>query len=185
VSAQADERETMARASNVAGQLLASALAFFFLSFVFAYFYLRSLNNAHLWRPKGIQPPVGTGAAVAVLVVLSAVAVWLAAHGKGNRAAMLGVGLTLGVAALVVQIVEWFTIGFGPGNGGYASVFVGWTGFYFLVAALTLIWVEIQLATALRAGPGADDDPGLRPVAFFWAFIAGIGVLTWIILYTL
>ncbi len=178
-----EEREPMVGAANVAGKLLASAIAFLFLSFVFAYFYLRTLNNADLWRPKGIDPPVGTGGAFAVLVVLSAVAVWLGAHGKGGRAAMLGLGLALGVAALVVQVVEWFTIGFGPADGGYASVFVGWTGFYFLVAALTLVWVEIQLATALRSG--GDEDPGLRPVAFFWAFLAGIGVLTWIILYTL
>ncbi len=37
--------EVLARNLTVAGQLLASATAFFFLSFVFAYFYLRSLNN--------------------------------------------------------------------------------------------------------------------------------------------
>lgn len=179
------ERETMVKTSNVAGQLLASAMAFFFLSFVFAYFYLRSLNNAGLWHPKGVQAPVGTGAAFAALVALSAVAVWLGAHGKGGRAATLGIGLALGVAALIVQVVEWFTIGFGPADGGYASVFVGWTGFYFLIAAATLVFVEVQLATALRAGAGADKDTGLRPLAFFWAFIAGIGIVTWVILYTL
>jgi len=185
MSAQMEERETMVKTSHVAGQLLASAMAFFFLSFVFAYFYLRELNNAHLWKPKGIQAPVGTGAAFAALVVLSALAIWLGAHGKGGRAAMLGIGLALGVAALVVQVVEWFRIGFGPDNGGYASVFVGWTGFYFLIVAVTLVFVEVQFATALRAGAGSDEDPGLRPLAFFWAFIAAVGVITWVILYTL
>ena len=44
MSAQADERGAMVEASTVAGRMIASALAFFFLSFVFAYFYLRSLN---------------------------------------------------------------------------------------------------------------------------------------------
>ena len=38
--------ELLGRNLNSAAHLLASATAFFFLAFVFAYFYLRSLNNA-------------------------------------------------------------------------------------------------------------------------------------------
>ena len=46
----------MGRNLSAAAHLLASATAFFFLAFVFAYFYLRSLNNGHLWRPKHVDP---------------------------------------------------------------------------------------------------------------------------------
>ena len=48
--------ELLGRNLSSAGHLLASATAFFFLAFVFAYFYLRSLNNAGLWRPKHVDP---------------------------------------------------------------------------------------------------------------------------------
>ena len=55
-----DRRERAAGAArrnlNSAAHLLASATAFFFLAFVFAYFYLRSLNNAGLWQPKHVDP---------------------------------------------------------------------------------------------------------------------------------
>ena len=40
-----------ARALYVAGRLLAGATTFFFLAFLFAYFYLRSLNEDGMWRP--------------------------------------------------------------------------------------------------------------------------------------
>src|ERR1700716_2755778 len=62
-----------ARALSVAARLLAGATTFFFLAYIFAYFYLRSLNVEHLWRPRHIGPDQGLGAAMIACVVLSAV----------------------------------------------------------------------------------------------------------------
>ena len=56
---ESEPPEILGRNLTSAGHLLASATAFFFLAFLFAYFYLRSLNNAHMWRPKGVDPSVG------------------------------------------------------------------------------------------------------------------------------
>jgi heme/copper-type cytochrome/quinol oxidase subunit 3 len=173
-------RPLLERNAKVASQLLASAITFFFLAFVFGYFYLRSLNNDHLWRPKGIDAPVGLGTVFFGLIVLSAVAVYLSTRGESRRALLLGVGLVLGAAALVVQVVEWARLGFGPTGGGYASVFVGWTGFYFLFALIGLLFVEVQFANAVRKGGSSD---GLASTSFFWSFLAGIGVVTWLVLF--
>ena len=38
-------------------RVIAGTTIMFFAAFVFAYFYLRSLNNSHLWRPAGVDPP--------------------------------------------------------------------------------------------------------------------------------
>jgi heme/copper-type cytochrome/quinol oxidase subunit 3 len=171
--------EVAGRTASVAGQLLASATAFFFLSFVFAYVYLRSLDSGGLWRPDGTDAPVGLGALFAGLVAASAIAVWLARAEEGRRLG-LGAGLALGIAAVGVQLVIWATVDFGPNDGGYASVFFGWTAFYFLFLVVTLVRVEIELATAIRS-PGGDDS-AVRALSFYLAFLAGIGVLTWIVL---
>ena len=48
--------EVGARALYVAARLLAGATTFFFLAFVFAYFYLRSLNQDHMWRRRTSNP---------------------------------------------------------------------------------------------------------------------------------
>ena len=45
-------------------RLWASATAFFFLAFLFAYLYLRSLNSAGLWHPKRVEPLAGVGTLV-------------------------------------------------------------------------------------------------------------------------
>jgi heme/copper-type cytochrome/quinol oxidase subunit 3 len=107
---------------------------------------------------------------------------------------------------VVVQVIEWTSLGFGPADGGYASVFFGWTAFQLLFTIGALFWVENILATSVRyrnataAPPGhASGDPhreghdiadplalvlpGLEAASFYWSFVAALGVLAWIVLY--
>jgi heme/copper-type cytochrome/quinol oxidase subunit 3 len=205
--------ELMGRNLNSAAHLLASATAFFFLAFIFAYFYLRSLNNAHLWHPKHVDPSVTLGTLVMALTVASALLVRLGLldHRAGRRAQwrLKGVAaLAVGLIAVVLQFVEWTSANFGPADGGYASVFIGWTAFNVLFVLGTLLWLENLLATAYRyrkiptgaPAPGeASGDPdrpghdiadplslvrsGLESLSYYWGFLAGMGVLAWIILY--
>ena len=110
----------------------------------------------------------------------------------------------------MLQVVEWTTARLRPADGGYASVFFGWTAFYVLFLVGALFWLETSLATSIRyrgwapatrpsrrARPRAipdrpgDDirDPvslvraGLEALSFYWGFLAGVGVLAWILLY--
>ena len=205
--------ELLGRNLNSAAHLLASATAFFFLSFVFAYFYLRSLNNAGQWRPKGVGPSQGFGAVVMALTVASAGILYagLRDRRRDRRPAWRVKGLlalALGVAAIVVQVIQWTTLDFGPADGGYASVFYGWTGFQVVFAAGALYWLETVLAVSIRyrgtgtrqLAPGeasGDPDreahdvadpislvlPELEAVSFYWSFLAGLAVLAWIVLY--
>jgi heme/copper-type cytochrome/quinol oxidase subunit 3 len=205
--------ELMGRNLNSAAHLLASATAFFFLAFIFAYFYLRSLNNAHLFRPKHVDPSVTLGTLVMALTVASALLVRLGLldHRAGRRPQWRLKGLAalaVGLLAVVLQFVEWTSATFGPADGGYASVFIGWTAFNVLFVLCTLLWLENLLATAYRyrkipsgaPAPGeASGDPGrpghdiadplslvrpgLESLSFYWAFLAGMGVLAWIVLY--
>jgi heme/copper-type cytochrome/quinol oxidase subunit 3 len=207
--------ELMARNLNSAAHLLSSATAFFFLAFVFAYFYLRSLNNDHLWKPKHVTPSLTLGTLVMALTVASALLVRLGVldHRAARRQQWRlkgSLALAAGLAAVVLQFAEWVSAGFGPADGGYASVFIGWTGFNVLFVLGTLFWLENLLATAIRyrrmpsgmpaPGDASGDtgrlghdiaDPlslvraGLESLSFYWAFLAGLGVLAWIVLYLL
>lgn len=185
----AEPPQVMARNLRVASQLWASSTAFFFFAFLFAYFYLRSLNSQHLWHPHGVNAPTGTGTAIMILVVVSAASAHLAsrrlAAGDSTSFRMGGVvALVLGVAAIAVQIVQWSSLGFGPTNGGYASVFVGWTGLYALFLIGTLYWLETLVATSYRR-PTDVDPAGAAAFAFYWVALAIIGVATWVVLYLL
>jgi heme/copper-type cytochrome/quinol oxidase subunit 3 len=185
--------EMIERNLRVAAHLWSSATAFFFLAFLFAYFYLRALNQNHLWHPHHVKPPMTTGVLIAVAVAASGVAAVLASRrlhaGDGNGWRTFGLGaLVLGVVAIVLQIIEWWSLGFGPTDGGYASVFVGWTGLYLLFLIASLYWLETLLATSFRHrghGAGTQVVPGADAFAFYWAVLSGIGVVTWFVLYIL
>jgi heme/copper-type cytochrome/quinol oxidase subunit 3 len=191
--------EVGARSLYVASRLLAGASTFFFLAFLFAYFYLRSLNESHMWHPANVKPDQTLGAVVVGCVVVSGLLAIVAgrqmkARSRGWVLAVAG-SLVFGLAAVAVQCVQYTVQRFGPTDGGYASVFYGWTSVYLIAVLATMYWLETQVATELRArrapasayGDIADPDrliaPGLDAVVFFWSYLAGIGVVTWVTLY--
>jgi heme/copper-type cytochrome/quinol oxidase subunit 3 len=181
-------------------RLWAGATIFFFLGPFFAYLYLRSLNSVGQWRPAGIDPPQALGAATMLLAVASSVALLLAGRAFGRAAQRrwlpLGwVALALGVGSVALQVVAYLRLGFGPTEGGYASVFFAWTGLTAVFTLATMVWLETLLAYGLRSRdqfPGSEEDPRspsslIRPrlaaLAFYWAFLAALGVVMWIVLY--
>jgi heme/copper-type cytochrome/quinol oxidase subunit 3 len=190
-----------ARALSVASRMLCGASTFFFLAFVFAYFYLRSINADHMWHPKHVNPNQGLGAAFIVCILMSAVlAVVAGRRMKAKSPGWVAPGIasvTLGLIAVALQCIEYTVQHFGPTNGGYASVFCAWTGFYMIAVLFTMYWLETQVATELRArrAPAARDGdikdpdqliaPALDAAVFYWGFLAGIGVVTYVTLYLL
>jgi heme/copper-type cytochrome/quinol oxidase subunit 3 len=205
--------ELLGRNLVSASYLLAGATAFFFVAFVFAYFYLRSLDNGGMWKPNGVDASIGWGTAVVACYVVSAVLVRLgltdhrALRRRQWRIKGL-VALLVGVAGLVLQVFAWTHEGFGPTDGGFASVYFGWTAFLFLFVLGTLLWLEMTLATSFRyrkvttgappPGEASGDrhrtahdirDPlslvraELVGLSFYWTFLAAIAVVSWIVLY--
>ena len=211
---ESEPPEVLGRNLVSAGYLLAGATAFFFVSFLFAYFYLRSLNNGGMWRPKRRRRLVGWGTAVVACYVVSALLVRLGladhrALRRGQWRLKGALALLVGVVGLVLQVVAWTQQSFGPADGGYASVYFGWTAFIFLFVLGTLLWLEMTLATSFRyrkietGAPGAgrgvrrsaprrrttsatrsrSSAPSSSALSFYWTFLAGIAVVTWIVLY--
>ena len=207
--------EIVAANLRVGSRLWASATLFFFFAFLFAYFYLRSLNSHGLWRPAHVDPPQIVGILVTVAIVLAAALVRLGYrdHLAERRPAWRvkgAIALAALVAAVAIQIVGWATQGFGPTEGGFASVYVGWTGFQALFVLGLAYWLETTLATSIRyrktlrgaPGPGeASGDPhriepdiedplslvrpSLEAMSFYAVFFAVLAVIAWVILYLL
>jgi heme/copper-type cytochrome/quinol oxidase subunit 3 len=207
--------DVLARTLTAAGYLLAGATAFFFVAFLFAFFYLRSIDKPQMWRPHGVNPSLGWGTAIIACWVVSAVLLRLgAADQSGDRRSqwrLKGLGaFVLGLAGLVLQVLAWAEQGFGPTDGAYASVYVGWTAFLALFVVGTLFWLETALATSWRyrnepfgaaeVQPGhASGDPDrmahdihnpvhlntatVATAAFYWTFLTGTAVVSWVLLY--
>jgi heme/copper-type cytochrome/quinol oxidase subunit 3 len=188
--------EWQPRATWVAARLLCGAAAFFFISFVFAYLYLRSQDTNRDWKIGSVHPSVALGAAIVVVLILSAVALHAATRRPEATVRIGGVALLLALLSVLLQVIDWTTLGFGPASGGYASVFVGWTAFYAVFTLGCIFWIETQVATFWRRSrQGVPPTPaevlsdtaqtraGLEACSFFWTFYVASGVVLFILLY--
>ncbi len=183
---------------NVGVRLFTSAVAFVFVAFVFAFFYLDAVNSNNLFRPAGVNPSAGYGIVMLVCVLGSAGAFVFArrsldARTAGGWLAGLWVSLALGLVVVVAQILQYTNYGFNPESGGYASVFVGWTAMFLVFWLGGMYWVETFLAQSLRAppeeveseieGPLAVMGPSAAACIVYLLTLAAIEFVAWVLLY--
>ena len=180
--------ELLPRTIWVGSRIVAAAEAFFFVALLFAFFYLRALNSNNVWRGwphHHPHPSKAFGIAILVCFVASAAVLRAGVRLPGlawQPAAAAAFGL--GLAAIALQCAQFASLGFGPTDAGYGSVFVGWTGLIALAALGTMLWLETALAQSLRGSP---DVPYLRAsveaVSFCWAVLALVEVAAFVLLY--
>ena len=182
---------------TMGARLVASAVVFLFMSFVFAFFYLRALNSNHSFVMAHVKPPDGWGVAVLVCV-LGATAVFEGARrqlrdGTGAPWRLgAGIAVVLSLAAVGVQMVEYFNLSFGAADGGLASVFFGFTAVFGIFWLGAVYWVETLWAQSLRQPAAAAGHIGapsqvLRPSAdgcvLFLGVMSIVEILAFILLY--
>jgi heme/copper-type cytochrome/quinol oxidase subunit 3 len=185
------------------GRLLIGLVTFAFAALAFAYFYLRSTNSEDLWRPRGITAPTDIGAAIFAVATASALLI-------GYGTMRLRKGQTLdwevagwitvlgGLVAIGLQVWELTQLPFFPGSSGYASCFIAWAVMNIALLLGGLYWLETLLARWMRLRRAVTEDGGpagsTMPVArlfranlegcwSFWAFIAFVSLLFWLMFY--
>jgi heme/copper-type cytochrome/quinol oxidase subunit 3 len=125
--------EAALNAAWTGSRLAIGGLTFLFGAFVFAFFYLRSINSHHLWYPPNFAgPKMWTGVVIMGLIVVSAAAQTLVLQRikAGAKSAWVSgaiVALVLGLVAVALQIWQLTNVPYWPGSSGFASVFVGST----------------------------------------------------------
>ena len=167
--------------------LFLAAQIFFFAAWWFAFFYLRAVNNNQAWRAHDAGPPSkGYGAVVMILAILTA-ATYFVGSRQLTRALLFRlltpVALVLGIATCLFQGYEMWHLGFGLTDGGYPSVFTGMTAAWLLQFVGTTAWLA---SIVTQTGPAGDTIARRQPAASFaWVllFLAGIGVINYILLY--
>ncbi len=185
-------------------RLAVGSLSFAFGCFVFAYFYLRSLNSHGMWHPAGFKgPQPWAGAVIMALVVVSAVVqhVGLTRIKAANKSAWqvsAVVALVLGLAAIGLQVWQLLNLPFQPGRAGFASVFTGATPVFIIVALGALIWLEtlIMRARVIPQISFVEQPPtyaeafavqrfqsGLSAFTVLWNYLAVIAIVFWVLFY--
>ena len=160
--------ELLARNLVAPGYLLAGATAFFFVGFLFAYFYLRALDNAGMWRPTGVDASVDAGETADRRGATRRARCWFGsvsatmARERHDRWRLAGLAaLARGIAGLVLQVVAWTHEGFGPADGGLRERLRRLDGLIVLFVLGTMLWLEM---TARDVVP-VPQDPERAPAA--------------------
>ena len=192
-------------------RLAMGSLSFLFGAFIFAFFYLQSLDSYRLWYPKGLSvngapwagPSVGLGTVIMACVVVSAVVQTLAlqrikAGHKGNWITGAVVALVLGLVAVALQIYQLASLSFWPGSAGFASVFVGFGPVFLTIAFLVMVWLETlvmrarhipeisfveQPPTYAEAFAVQRFQAALSAFTVIWNYLAVVAVVAWILFY--
>lgn len=193
-----------AEASLWTGTRLAIGIGIFaFASLAFAYFFLRSNNNADLWRPHNMTAPTAIGAAVMAFTITAAAMALLSGRRlRANRMTDFQIaGWTVVLASVIamgLQIWELTQLPFYPSTSGYASCFIGWSGLNIALIVFGMYWTETLLARYLRlrralAEEGASIHSTLPAARLFranvegamafWCFIAVVELFFWVLFY--
>jgi len=144
--------ESALNAAWTGSRLAIGGLTFLFGAFLFAYFYLRSLNSSGRWQGDGyIAPSLWIGTTIMLLAEVSAGVHYFGLQrikaGRKSTWQINGlIALGLGLAAVAFQIYQLVDLPFVPGSSGYSSVFTGFYSVFLTVQLAVLMWLEILLA---------------------------------------
>ena len=198
--------EAALNAAWTASRLAIGGLCFLFGSFMFAYFYLRSVNSSGRWMGSGYHAPSMVYGTVIMLAVLVSAAIHYAAlqqiKAGDKRLWQIGalIALLLGVAAIVLQILELLFLPFWPGSSGFSSVFSGFYPVFVVVLLSAMIWLETLLARArfIPAISFVEQPPtfkeafavqrfqaNLSAFTAVWNYMAVVGIVFWVLFYLL
>ena len=198
--------ESGLNAAWTGSRLAIGGLTFLFGSFVFAFFYLRSIDSAARWHGSGYVPPsLWMGTTIMLLAVLSA-----GVHYFGLQRIKAGhkatwqidslAAMALGLAAVGMQIYQLATLPFPPGSSGYSSLFTGLYPVLLTTQLAVLIWLEILLARSrfIPALSFVEQPPTItqtRDVQRFqaslsafstvWNYLALVALFFWFLFYAL
>lgn len=187
-------------------RLAIGGLSFLFGAFVFTYFYLRSLDSGGRWMGSAWRQPSTIEGTVIMLLVLTSAGVHYASlqQIKAGRKGVWQIGATiallLGVAAVVMQIIQLLFLNFWPGSSGYASVFVGFYPVFLVILLGAMFWLETLLMRSrhipaiffVEQPPTYTDaftvqrfQANLSAFSVIWNFLALMAILFWVLFYAI
>ena len=198
--------ESGLNATWTGARLAIGGLTFLFGSFLFTYFYLRSLNSSGRWQGSGYVPPsLWQGTVIMLLAEVSAGVHYFGLQRikAGNKSTWQISGLIalgFGLAAVAFQIYQLATLPFPPGSSGYSSTFTGFYPVFLTVQLCAMIWLEILLARSrfIPAMSFVEQPPtitetqsvqrfqaNLSAFSATWTYLALVALLFWLLFYAL
>jgi heme/copper-type cytochrome/quinol oxidase subunit 3 len=193
-----EEPDPTPRVLWVGSRVLSASVVIFFFAFVFAFVYLKAQNSRGLWNP-GLKVSVVFSSVVLGAALLSALACRmgirrLRADDTSAWQGWAATSVLLGFGVIALHVWQLNTLPFTPTQGGYASVFVGWTVALIAVELGAMYWLYSVLSGTLRVTGEVDPyeegtPPHVRHLVasahgywFFWRVVAAVEIVAYVLL---
>lgn len=159
----------------------------FALFMVSAYIFLRAVNVNNLWFPDGthrVDPAMAT-TMLGLLVASSLFFVLAHVSVRNGNKGLTSLGIVLAallwIATLVGNIYYMGHLPFTQTNGGYAEMYVLFTGFhlYHLIFGLAFV-IGITVRT-LQGRYTAERHLGYTTIGYYWYWALIFGVIGWLL----
>jgi heme/copper-type cytochrome/quinol oxidase subunit 3 len=182
----------------VGSRVLSASVVIFFSAFVFSFVYLKSQNSRGRWNP-GLEVSVVFASVLLAAAVLSALACGMAVRqlredDTSEWQGWAAISLVVGFGVIGLHVWQLHTLPFTPTQGGYPSVFVGWSLALIAVELGAMYWLFSLLRGTLRVAAEVDPyDEGPPPLIrhlvasahgywFFVRVVAAVEIIAFILL---
>jgi cytochrome c oxidase subunit 3 len=174
------------------GMLLFIASEVMFFGGLFAAYFNSRATHAAEWGPPGGHEleawPLATN--LTILLVTSSVTMQfgVAAIRRGDQRRLrmwVGVTLLLGVLFLLGQVYDYSTLGFGIGDGIFATTFYTLTGFHGAHVFGGAVGMTILFARAMQGQFSARNHVAVEAISMYWHFVDVVWVALFFTLYFL
>jgi heme/copper-type cytochrome/quinol oxidase subunit 3 len=193
-----DSPDPTPRVLWLGSRVLSAAVIIFFFAFVFAFVYLKAQDSRGLWNP-GLEVSVILSSVVLASALLSAVACGIGVRRlrQDDTSQWQGwatISLLFGLGVIGLHVWQLGRLPFTPTQGGYASVFVGWTVAFIAVELGAMYWLLSVLRGALRVagevdpyeeGPPAHTRHLVASAQGYWFFlriVAAVEIIAYVLL---
>lgn len=159
----------------------------FALFLITAYVFLRGVNVNNLWFPDGTkniditQTTIQTGILVASGLCFI-LAHWAVRAGIGGLV-KLGIALAaiLWIVALVMNIQYMGHLPFTQSGGGFASMYVLFTGYHIYHMLLGLMFVIGITVRALQGRYTQEHHMGITTIGYYWYWVVLFGIIAYLL----
>jgi cytochrome c oxidase subunit III len=189
----AEERRNAGMPTPLLGMLLfISSEVMFFGGLFAAYFNSRAAHQGEWGPPQNAEPLSILPVALPITIILIAssftmqFAVW--AIRRGDQKALtrwVGLTLLLGVAFLIGQLYDYSQLGFGIGDGIFATTFYTLTGFHGAHVFGGAVGLTILLARSLQGQFSGRNHVAVEAISMYWHFVDVVWIALFSTLYFL
>ena len=172
------------------GMVLFIASEVMFFGGLFAAYFNTRAAQAEWAPPTGHELELFLPAVLTVILVVSSITmqfgVWAIRRGsRGALTVWTGITLVLGVLFLMGQLYDYSQLGFGIGEGVFATTFYTLTGFHGAHVFGGAVGLTILLARSLQGQFSAQHHVAVEAISIYWHFVDVVWIALFATLYFL